>query len=423
MARLSEPELMAGAIALTVFGLALVALLLYGISEQWLVRSRARASRAVLAHLSLAKRLLAVGGSSSATALLLALRLGRVLASAVLTAALVALLPRMELALLLSLGLLVAIGFLLPLRFSVGDPARGLVRLAPLLQVLLLPVAPLSALLLKFGYARRAAGSDEEAVGDLREAIDLAEQEGHIRALEGEMLHRVVDIRRTTVREIMQPRIDMVCASAGATVAEVRDLGFESKHSRLPLYGANLDDIRGVISVKDLLEAWQQGADDAPALPLAHPAHFVPETTVARDLLIRFQRERIPLAIVVDEYGGTAGMLTMEDILEEIVGEIQDEHDRDEVPPLELQPDGSVLALGKCDIHDVEEALGMQFSPGGFDSAGGLVFERLGRVPKSGERLESDGVEIKVLEADQRRIHRLLFRRRSIQSTDLQSGS
>jgi CBS domain containing-hemolysin-like protein len=404
---------MTTAFALAAAGLSLIAALLYGIGELLLVRSRARGSRAALARLGLVRRLLVGGHGSGATSLLLALRLGRVLAAAVLSAALAAIVPSIAAALCLALLLVFGVGFLLPLRFSFGDPAARLGALAPVLQVLLLPVAPLAALLLKFGYAHKPTGSDQEAVSDLREAIDLAEQEGRIRAQEGEMLHRVVDIRRTTVREIMQPRIDMVCAPASATVEEVRDLAVESKHSRLPLYGQSLDDIRGVISVKDLLQAWQQGGADRPALPLAHPPQFVPETTVARDLLVRFLREHIPLAIVVDEYGGTAGMLTMEDILEEIVGEIQDEHDRDEVPPLALQPDGSVIALGKCDIHDVEEALGVYFAAGGFDSAGGLVFERLGRVPKSGEVLESDGVEIKVLEADQRRIHKLHFRRRA----------
>ena len=242
----------------------------------------------------------------------------------------------------------------------------------------------------------------------------LIEEEGR------KLLQSIVDFGDTLVREVMTPRPDMVAIPATASLAEVRALFEEQEYSRMPVYGENLDNILGLLYVKDLIHVHEAdpGAVLQRDLPqLIRPATFVPETKRVADLLKEFQQKQTQIAIVVDEYGGTAGLATIEDLLEEIVGEIRDEYDV-EVEPVTEEQDGSFVFSGKVNFDEVRERLDVEVEPEGFETVGGYVLTRVGRVPSAGERFELDGMEVEVLEAERRRIHRVRFRRLEPQPAD-----
>ena len=211
----------------------------------------------------------------------------------------------------------------------------------------------------------------------------------------------------------MTPRPDMVAIAADATLAELRALFQEQDTRGFPVHGENLDNILGVVYVKDLIrlkDVPEIGAAAADLPNLVRPATFVPETKRVAELLKEFQRQQTQICIVVDEYGGTAGLATIEDLLEEIVGEIRDEYDVETEPVIE-SPDGSFIFSGKVNIAEVRERLGVEIEPEGFETVGGYVLTRVGRVPAAGERFDLDGMTVEVLEAERRRIHRVRFMR------------
>jgi len=228
---------------------------------------------------------------------------------------------------------------------------------------------------------------------------------------ERKLLQSIVDFGDTLVREVMTPRPDMVAIPADSTLAQVRAIFEEQEYSRIPVYDGNLDHIQGMVFVKDLIRL-KDTPDSAHLLPdlphLVRPATFVPETKRVADLLKEFQRRQTQIAIVVDEYGGTAGLATIEDLLEEIVGEIRDEYDVETEPILE-EADGSYVFSGKVNFDEVRERLNVDVEPDGFETVGGYVLTRVGRVPTAGERFELDGMTVEVLEAERRRINRVRF--------------
>jgi magnesium and cobalt transporter len=183
----------------------------------------------------------------------------------------------------------------------------------------------------------------------------------------------------------------------------------ESKYSRIAVYGEDLDDIQGTVEVRDLLD--YQGDPEGPVKPLARPAHLVPETKRIAELLREMQTRHVTCAIVIDEYGGTAGLVTVEDIVEELVGEIKDEYDV-EGDPLTVEPDGSVIADGKLGVERLEQALETELSlDREIDTVGGLVTSVFGRIPRAGERKSYRGFELEVLAAERKRVNRVRFRR------------
>jgi CBS domain containing-hemolysin-like protein len=208
----------------------------------------------------------------------------------------------------------------------------------------------------------------------------------------------------------MTPRPDIVAIRADATLRDVRTLLAEQEYSRVPVYEDSLDHVLGFIYVKDLIRVTDVGPDDHVIPRLLRPAHFVPETKRVADLLKEFQRQQVQSAIVVDEYGGTAGLVTIEDLLEEIVGEIRDEYDV-ETEPIVDEGNGSLLFTGKVDFHEFIERLGLGIEPEGFETVGGYLLTRVGRVPLAGESFEFDGLHIDVLEAERRRVTRVRVRR------------
>ncbi len=214
------------------------------------------------------------------------------------------------------------------------------------------------------------------------------------------------------VREVMTPRPDIVAIAAAAPVSALRRLMIESKYSRIAVYGKDLDDIQGIVEVRDLLSF--QGDLESPVGPLTRPAHLVPETKRIAELLREMQARRLTIAVAIDEYGGTAGLVTVEDIVEELVGEIKDEYDV-EADPLTVESDGSVIADGRLGVERLEEALETELSiDGEIDTVGGLVTSIFGQIPRVGERTSYRGFEVEVLAAERKRVNRVRFRRQPV---------
>jgi CBS domain containing-hemolysin-like protein len=233
------------------------------------------------------------------------------------------------------------------------------------------------------------------------------------RADESRLLRSVVDFGETLVREVMTPRPDIVAVPATATIADLRKLVEEQEYSRLPVYTENLDNIVGLVVVKDLIQMIDPAVSTKRVSEIMRPAAFVPETKRVAELLREFQQGRFQLAIVVDEYGGTAGLVTVEDVVEELVGEIRDEYDLD-AEPIGSDADGSFVFSGKVAISELIDRLeldGLGIEDGGFETVGGYVLTRVGRVPTAGEKFSFDGLDVEILEAERRRIHKVRVRR------------
>ena len=243
---------------------------------------------------------------------------------------------------------------------------------------------------------------------------ESGEQQGLIEGDERRLLQSIVDFGNTLVREVMTPRPDMVAIRADATYDELRALFREQEYSRIPVYKENLDNIVGFVFIKDLLRLDAPESGQARLQPdlgrFIRPATFVPETKRVAEMLKEFQRKQVQIAIVVDEYGGTAGLVTIEDLLEEIVGEIRDEYDV-ETEPVVDEGQGSFVFSAKVNIDEVRDRLGVEIEPEGFETVGGYVLTRVGRVPAAGETFELDGLVVEVVEAERRRIHRVKMRR------------
>jgi CBS domain containing-hemolysin-like protein len=308
------------------------------------------------------------------------------------------------------------------------NPERVLEVLLPPFDVLARTVRPLTNSLTRLILEPRREraeqnGAEPPAVttdAAVPAAADDEAEQGLIEEEGRKLLQSIVDFGDTLVREVMTPRPDMVATAATATLGEVRALFEEQEYSRIPVYGENLDNILGLLYVKDLIHV--RDASDTSVLQrdlpqLIRPGTFVPETKRVADLLKEFQQKQTQIAIVVDEYGGTAGLATIEDLLEEIVGEIRDEYDVETEPVIE-EPDGSYVFSGKVNFDAVRERLDVEVEPEGFETVGGYVLTRVGRVPSAGERFELDGMEVEVMEAERRRIHRVRFKRLAPEPVD-----
>ena len=244
--------------------------------------------------------------------------------------------------------------------------------------------------------------TEEEILALAEEAMEHSV----IEESERDLIESIIDFGDTVAREIMVPRTDMVTIGADATIAEVVDMAIEKGLSRIPVYGENTDDITGIVYVKDAMRVEREGGGDRHVGELAHVALFVPETKRVAELLTEMQVQRTHMAIVVDEYGGTAGLVTLEDLLEELVGEIADEFDT-ELPNVEELPNGDVLVNASLNVDDVNNELDLELPEGNYDSLGGLVFEVLGRMPVAGDAVECAGVRLIVERVDGRRVVRV----------------
>ena len=253
-------------------------------------------------------------------------------------------------------------------------------------------------------------GIADEGDGEPAEGAEPGEETNLIEREEQALLQSIVDFGGTLVREVMTPRPDIVAISADATIKELRALFREQEYSRIPVFKDNLDNILGIVFVKDVFLLVETDSPGASILRLIRPAVFVPETKRVPELLKEFQRRQVQMAIVVDEYGGTAGLVTLEDLIEEIVGEIRDEYDV-EAEPIVDEGNGSWVFSAKASIDEVRDRLDVAIEPEGFETVGGYVLTRVGRVPAVGETFELDGLQVEVLEAERRRIHKVRFRK------------
>ena len=219
---------------------------------------------------------------------------------------------------------------------------------------------------------------------------------------------RVIDFGDAVVKSVITPRIDMVAAPADSDLESLAELFLEAKHTRIPLYRDSVDQVVGVLHLRELL-AGLRSPDPPGAAELALPPYVIPETKPLNELLREFQRSRQQLAIVVDEFGGTVGLVTVEDLLEEIVGEIVDEHE--EVPESSLElPDGSWKLDGATPVDTLHMLFGVDVEDEPVETVGGLVFGRLGQLPEAGQRIEAFGLEIIVQEVQGRRVKSLIVR-------------
>jgi CBS domain containing-hemolysin-like protein len=278
-------------------------------------------------------------------------------------------------------------------------------------HLLLYPlVRPLVLLLSRVAQTERSEEEREEQQEQEVEAlIEVGEREGLLEAEEGKMMRGIVDLDETLVREIMTPQADIVALPEDTTVAEARRKLLESAHSRLPLYRGSIDNVTGMLHARDLFQAWEAQEERHPVARYARPATFVPETLTAAELLAAM-RLKTQLAMVVDDYGAISGLVTLEDLLEEIVGEIRDEHDQGEEEEVQREAEGSYLIRAAAHVEELERLFGVEFKDRDFDTVGGLIVRSFGRVPASGERLTLDGLAFEVLEADRRRVHRVRVR-------------
>ena len=305
---------------------------------------------------------------------------------------------------------------IVPLIIVRRDPERVLELLLPSFSAFARALRPLTGPLRRLAKHRERpaaadTGGDKEArvVSETSDAVEAPPdhelQEGQAR----ELLRSLVEFRETMVREVMTPRPDIVAISAQSTLGALRQLVQEQQYSRIPVYNETLDNIVGVISIKDLILL--DSADmSQPISPLIRPAHFVPETKRVPELLKEFQRKRIQAALVVDEYGGTAGLVTLEDLLEEIVGEIRDEYDVEVEPVLE-EADGNFIVSGRAHVRELAERLKIDVEGEGYETVGGYLLAHCGRVPAAGEAFDIDGLHVEVLEAERRRVTRVRVRK------------
>lgn len=309
--------------------------------------------------------------------------------------------------------LLLVVGWVLALLIALATSRSArLDAVAVATLATLRPFTPALRLLSRAESAPEPEGEDkDEAVDDhdVQAFIGAGEEAGILEREDAELIASIVDLSETVTREIMTPRTDVVALPVTAEFAAVEQTFASSMFSRIPVYRETLDRIEGVIHVMDVLRATAAGTKPR-AGELMRPVLAVPETKPLRELLREFQRERQQLTVVVDEYGGTSGIVTLEDVLEEIVGEIQDEHQR-EASEVEPQPDGSFVVLGSAHVEVLEDLFGVEVGETEFDSVAGLVLDRLGRLPRPGEKIALQGIELEAVEVDRRRLRRVRVRR------------
>ncbi|MDR5709577.1 MAG: hemolysin family protein [Armatimonadota bacterium] len=267
-------------------------------------------------------------------------------------------------------------------------------------------LAPVGSLLARLPLDRTGVTQEE-----LRMLVEAGEANGALEAGEREMISSIFEFRETIVREIMVPRVDIRAVPARAKLMEIVDLLLQEGHSRYPVYRETIDQVVGVVYVKDLFRYIREGRTEITAEEIMRPAYFVPETKKVDELFREMRQNHIHLAIVVDEYGGTAGLVTIEDVLEEIVGEIRDEYDVEELPPLVRVDESTALVDARMLLEDVNEALGLTLPTDEVDTVGGLVYSRLGHVPAQGEEITVNGVVIRVEELAGHRIARVRIQR------------
>ncbi len=268
---------------------------------------------------------------------------------------------------------------------------------------------PLRKLLERLGKDVEQEEEEEVTDEEVQAYIDVGEEEGIIQASEGKLLQSIVDFGDRLAHEIMTPRIDVEAFDARRPIEELAKLFSESKYARIPIYETSIDQITGIVHIKDFFDTIIRG-DRKKVAELARPPYFVSETKKVSELLREFQSEHLQIAVVVDEYGGTAGIITTEDIIEEIVGEIADEHEDEEATIVDAG-DGTWLVSGLLRVEALEEKLDADLCGEDYETVAGMIFTTLGRVPAVGTIVRKNGWLFEVERVDRRRIYRVKVRR------------
>jgi CBS domain containing-hemolysin-like protein len=289
---------------------------------------------------------------------------------------------------------------------AAARPIKALANLAPLRIASRALIGLTNVILPGKGLKRGPFTSEEELLA----VADLAVEEAVIEAEERRLIESVIEMGDTVVREVMVPRPDMVTVTADFRVADAMEVVILNGYSRIPACGEGIDDIIGIVHAKDLMRAERDGHEERTVAELARPARFVPETKGVAELLREMQRDRFHMAIVVDEYGGTAGLISLEDIIEELLGEIVDEFDVEE-PMIEPLPGGDYRVNARMALDEVNDLLNARLPEGDWDTIGGLLLSELGHVPVEGESVEVDGWELTAQRVQGRRIGRVRVHR------------
>ncbi len=285
---------------------------------------------------------------------------------------------------------------------AAARPIRALVRFSPLRIASRALIGLTNLLLPGKGLAQGPYVSEEELLA----VAELGVEEGVIEEDERALIESIIEFGDTVVREVMVPRPDMVTVAGDFRVADVMEVMLLNGYSRLPVCGDGIDDVVGLAYAKDLMRAERDGKEGRPVAELARPARYVPETKRVPDMLREMQGEKFHMAIVVDEYGGTAGLVTLEDIIEELVGEIVDEFDVED-PIVEPLPGGGVRVDARTALDEVNDLLHADLPEGDWDTIGGLLYGRLGHVPVEGESVQVDGWQLTAQRIQGRRIGRV----------------
>jgi CBS domain containing-hemolysin-like protein len=327
-------------------------------------------------------------------------------------------------------GILLIVAFVLWLseflieQFVLRDPEGWAIRFTPYVRILVIGLSPLLALPLLLSRN----GNNEEyhpnimTEDEIRTLVTASQQEGVIEQEEQEMIQSIFEFGDTLAREIMVPRLDMLALEVAKPLSDAIDVLIESGYSRVPVFEETIDNIIGLLYTKDLLGIWHTGNRSGSLHDILRPAYFVPEAKMIDELLAEMQAQRIHLAIVIDEYGGVAGLVTLEDIIEEIFGEIHDEYDEGEESLYQIINENEVIFQGRTDLDDFNAIMNNNLSKEDADTLGGLIYCLIGRVPKGDESVQVDDLQLIVEQVIGKRIRKVRARRNPL-SNNPKEGS
>jgi CBS domain containing-hemolysin-like protein len=297
---------------------------------------------------------------------------------------------------ILTLMLVLIFGVAVPKALALRNPERAALALYGPIDMMRRIAAPIVTILswvarpfVRIFGGRTAPAGPFVTQEEMRMLVNVGEEEGVIQQEEEELIHSIFQFGDKVVREVMVPRTYIVAVEDDCTVAEAADIALNSGHTRIPIYRETIDTVAGVATVQDMMRSMRQGGENIPVTQVIRPVHYVPETKKVDELLRELQKGRMHLAIVLDEYGGTAGLVTIEDLLEEIVGEIQDEYDV-EPQMVEQVSDNEWHVDARVDLDDINDMLSTKWEAEDSDTIGGYVYEQLGRVPNPGDSLKID---------------------------------
>ncbi|RJQ33074.1 MAG: HlyC/CorC family transporter [Actinobacteria bacterium] len=314
--------------------------------------------------------------------------------------------------------LILVFGEITPKSFAVQNADRLALLSAPVIRVMEYIFYPLiklliaiSNLILRLTRARTMKEGPFVTEEEIRTMVSVGEEEGVIEEEEKEMIDSIFEFGETIVKEVMIPRMDMVAVERKTPVPQALDVILHEGYSRLPVFDKTIDNVVGIVYARDLLVNYSKGLKNITLKKLMRQPYFVPETKKVLELLKELQKRKTHMAVVVDEYGGTAGLITIEDILEEIVGEIFDEYDLEEVL-VEYLDENNIRVDGKVDLDEINEILGINLPEAEYESIGGFVINLFGKIPAASEEIDYNGLTFKVEAIDGRRISKLLISRK-----------